>query len=200
MMQILALTVRGLSGPCSNVQRDIPRSKLTRDHRAASTNQTPIRASRAVLKSQDYSRREPSTVIHLSLSRSRVLDHCQLPSIEPSRARATPFSFRPTRNALPISSFLSFFFGFSIRSFFAFSFFTGFRNGVCRTIVKQFVGRKMIGTVYSCVSRKCLFLGNFSVQIFSCVCNVLYRAIKTHELLFIYFTKSHSNHCTAINS
>lgn len=30
-------------------------------------------------------RRASRTVIHLSLSRSRVLDHCQLPSIEPKR-------------------------------------------------------------------------------------------------------------------
>ena len=169
--------------PCSNIQTRLNSLEIIARHQP--TNQTPICAHRAPFWNRGIiAGRKPSTVIHLSLSRSRVLDHCQLPSIEPSRARASPFSFRPTRNALPISFtffgggvplpiLLLFFFpgefffcflfnswllnSFDFCSFFSpflFFFFIGFSNGVCRMIVKQFVGKRMIRTTCSCVSTK----------------------------------------------
>lgn len=68
-------------------------------------------------------RRASRTVIHLSLSRSRVLDHCQLPSIEPKREPHSSLLIQRVTLCLSTFCFPTFCFSALFPSFFFYQFF-----------------------------------------------------------------------------
>lgn len=71
------------------ISRDLNECRLTRSYELVRARTTSPKNRLYMHRPTFWNRRiircASRTVIHLSLSRSRVLDHCQLPSIEPKR-------------------------------------------------------------------------------------------------------------------